>query len=193
MPVIAAARRWRRCRCHCRAGTNAPSAARRCTCAGCAARLKKYFNKKNVKFEVKHFVEYIIEDISLEKLIENYKIPSESFKITLHNPCDLHRGVGKYLIEYLESILKSLPNVEFIQLDAHDECCGAGGLADVFIPDVTRELQEIKINKIKDTGANLVISACPRCISQIADGMHAQSVDILVEDIVTFLTRFLKG
>ena len=164
-----------------------------CTCAGCTARLKEFFYKNNVKFNVKHIVEYLIEDISLEKLKENYQTPSESFKITLHNPCDLHRGVGKFLIEYLESILESLPNVEFIRLDAHDECCGAGGLADIFIPDVTKELQELKIDKIKDSKANYVISACPRCISQIEDGIHARSEEIEVDDIVTFLLRFLRG
>ncbi|NHI93755.1 MAG: (Fe-S)-binding protein [Candidatus Lokiarchaeota archaeon] len=164
-----------------------------CTCAGCTARLKEFFNKKDIKFSVKHIVEFLIEDISLEKLKANYNIPSDSFRITLHHPCDLHRGVGKYFIEYLESILKSLPNVEFIKLDAHDECCGAGGLADIFIPDVTKVLQDIKIKKIKETSANFVISACPRCISQIEEGIYAQSIDISAEDIVTFLVKFLKG
>ncbi|MHA1783638.1 MAG: (Fe-S)-binding protein, partial [Candidatus Helarchaeota archaeon] len=86
-----------------------------CTCAGCTARLKEYFREKETSFEVKHLVEYLIEVISLEELKKLYKSPSEKYQITLHNPCDLHRGVGKYLIEYLEDILTSLPNVEFIK------------------------------------------------------------------------------
>ena len=76
---------------------------------------------------------------------------------------------------------------------AIDCFCGAGGLSDLFIPDVTKELQELKIEKIKNSEADHIISACPRCIAQIEEGIHAQSGDIMVEDIVNFLIYFLKG
>ena len=162
-----------------------------CTCAGCAARLKEFFFEKDVNFEVKHFVEFVVEDITLDKLKEKVKEPSEKVSITLHNPCDLHRGIGKYFIEYTESILKSITNVEFMRFETHDECCGSGGLADVYIPDVTKELQEKKINDIEKISVKKVISACPRCLSQIEDGIHARSSKLEAEDITTFLLQFL--
>jgi len=164
-----------------------------CTCAGCAARLKEFFFKIDVNFEVKHFVEYLVEDITLDKIKEKITGPSEKMKITLHNPCDLHRGIGKYFIDYTESILKIIPNVEFTRLENHDECCGSGGLADVYIPEVTKELQEKKINDIEKISVNKVISACPRCLSQIEEGIHAKSSKLEAEDITTFLLHFLGG
>ncbi|MHA1146103.1 MAG: (Fe-S)-binding protein [Candidatus Helarchaeota archaeon] len=164
------------------------------TCAGCTAKLKEDFQKFEAGIDVKHLIEYIIEDIGLEafkKMIK--KSPPTTITVTLHNPCDLHRGSGKYFVSYTEQILKNLPNIIYETLPDAERCCGAGGLSDLFIPDVTKELQKQKAIDIQATPASIVIAPCPRCINQIEEGLHEMNSEKKVLDMSMFLNLFLYG
>ncbi|MHC1591259.1 MAG: (Fe-S)-binding protein, partial [Candidatus Helarchaeales archaeon] len=164
------------------------------TCAGCTARLKEAFKEANVEMQVKHLVEFIIEDIGIKKFLAKIKAkPEQPLKVTLHHPCDLHRGSGKYFIPYLEDLLNSLPGVSHVPLTDSERCCGAGGLSDLFIPNVTKELQKQKARDVQENPASMVVAPCPRCIAQIEEGLHELQSEKKVLDLSIILTLFFYG
>lgn len=164
------------------------------TCAGCTAKLKDDFHKNDVELELKHLIEYIIEDIGIDKLRAAIKSPPSSpITVTLHNPCDLNRGSGKYIVHYTELILKNLPNVIYEPLQDAERCCGAGGLSDLFIPDITKQLQKQKATDIQTTKADFVIAPCPRCLNQLQEGLHEAKSEKKALDLSVFLTLLIYG
>lgn len=86
-------------------------------------------------------------------------------RVTIHDPCDLVRGQG--ISVEMRQILKAVPGIEIVEMDHPDRCCGGGGTYSISHPESAREIGRIKAREILDTGASLVVTACPGCILQI--------------------------
>ena len=86
-------------------------------------------------------------------------------RVTIHDPCDLVRGQGVSI--EIRQLLKAVPGIEIVEMDHPDRCCGGGGTYSISHPEPAREIGRIKACEILDTGASLVVTACPGCILQI--------------------------
>jgi len=112
------------------------------------------------------------------KTKENGKI-----KVTYHDPCMLGRGLG--IFDSPREVLSFFEDVEFVEMKRNREnafCCGAKAVGKYFsnCPEGTAEE---RINEFKDTGAELLITACPYCrgIFQKVLGMEKDRVKDLIE------------
>ena len=92
----------------------------------------------------------------------------EPLKVTYHDPCHLLKGqgVGKAPRE----VLKKLPNVEFIEMESPDACCGGGGSFQVEHADISAKITAKKVESIHNTGAQVVATGCPGC--RLTIGAH---------------------
>lgn len=93
-------------------------------------------------------------------------------RVTIHDPCDLVRGQG-ISIE-IRHVLKAVPGLEIVEMDHPDRCCGGGGTYSISHPEAAREIGRLKAREIFDTGASLVVTACPGCILQIQRVLAAE-------------------
>ena len=149
-------------------------------CATCASAMKDY-----VKFladtpqRIQEYTEYAgkIKDIT-EFLVDilqlppsAYKVPEEfkGKKVTWHEPCHLGRYLG--VKEQPRKILKSLPDIEFIEMPDADRCCGMAGTFSINFYDLSRKIAEKKTDSINSTGADIVVTDCPGCQIQLIDGI----------------------
>ncbi|MFB0563972.1 MAG: (Fe-S)-binding protein [Candidatus Lokiarchaeia archaeon] len=163
------------------------------TCAGCTATLEGIKQRNNADFEVKHIMEYVIEDIGKEKFEKLLEDHPEPVSVTLHSPCHLDRHVGKYTTDYAEEILEMLPNVEFKRLEDPERCCGAGGLLNLYNPRISKIIVKKEIEDIEKSGAQTVVTPCPLCLVQIDQALFKKRAKTEALDFTVFLAKRLYG
>ncbi len=96
----------------------------------------------------------------------------QRIKVTYHDPCHLRtQGITKEP----RQILKSLPQVEFVEMSEAGTCCGLGGTYSVYHYGHTKIISAKKAENVAASGAELVATDCPGCIMQLQDGInHAE-------------------
>ncbi len=174
-------------------------------CATCGDGLKRRFKEllSNEGPEVQRSVERFsgkVRDIT-ELLVNELKVKGERFKVkgenltpntlhptsavvTYHDPCHLRRGQGiadepRKLIEMSGARLKEM---------SHPcKCCGLGGSFNISDYDFSMEINRSKAEDIKNTGADIVATACPGCMIQIKDGLHQLGAKARVMHVVELL------
>lgn len=92
-------------------------------------------------------------------------------KVALHDPCHARHGQG--IVAEPRALLRSIPQLVLLEPDEADACCGSGGAWGLRHADLSRELGERKARLLAATGADLVVTANPGCLGQIADGLAA--------------------
>jgi len=98
-------------------------------------------------------------------------------RVTYHDPCHL-RSAG--VTREPRELLQALPQVEFVDMEDAELCCGLGGTFAVTHPDISRAIGDRKLNGIKTSGASLIASSCPGCILQLQDIVNRAGLSIQV-------------
>ncbi|MGE4272419.1 MAG: (Fe-S)-binding protein [Desulfitobacterium sp.] len=90
-------------------------------------------------------------------------------KVTYHDPCHLNRGQG--INKEPREILRSIPELEFIEMKKPDRCCGMAGSFYLVHPDLSGQIGEKKTADIAQTHADTVVTGCPACRLQLTSGV----------------------
>ncbi len=165
-------------------------------CAGCTKAFRELYPKTGAfDIPVYHSTEYI------QKLIEEgrlrFKKPIGK-KVAYHDPCDLGRHLKVY--DSPRAILRSLPGVEFLEFPTNRnlaKCCGGGGGLKAFDIDLSGKIARERILEASRVGAELVVSGCPSCKSnlQVAAARLRKEgkASIKVMDITELVVRALQA
>ncbi|MCK4480007.1 MAG: (Fe-S)-binding protein [Candidatus Lokiarchaeota archaeon] len=135
-------------------------------CPGCILTLTERYEKAGIKIEkeIVHIVQYFRKLIDEGKLRFEKSIPEEFRKITIHDPCLIARNLKD--TESIRMILNKIPDLEIIEPMYNKEyvhCCGWSGTAHWADKDLAIREAQNRINELKETGANIIITACPLC------------------------------
>ena len=153
----------------------------------CFHTFKNEYPEFKVNFEVLHITQYrgqLIKEGRL-KITGEYKK-----KVTYHDPCYLGRHNGIY--DEPREILKKIPGLELKEMADLREtslCCGMGG-GRIWMETAKNErFSDIRLKQAKDTGAEILATACPYCITQFEDSRMslADSSVIQIKDITEIL------
>jgi glycolate oxidase iron-sulfur subunit len=147
-------------------------------CATCGSALKDYgtfFEKPGSNIEwsvfaskVRDFSEFLIRDLQWSgEGITRRAGKAENLKITYHDPCHLCRYQG--ITEEPRKILSLLPDVQFLEMEGADRCCGMGGSFGLMYYDISKKIADQKAAAIARTDAEIVITTCPGCRMQLVD------------------------
>ncbi|PNU18930.1 (Fe-S)-binding protein [Geothermobacter hydrogeniphilus] len=142
-------------------------------CASCNAGIGKIYADLGGDYEqlaakTRDIFVFLVEMGLPEKLAE---LPSRGVKtrVTYHDPCHLRtRGITKEP----RAILKSLPQVEFVEMEDAATCCGLGGTYSVYHYENSKRIGAKKAGRIEESGAELVATDCPGCIMQLQDAVN---------------------
>ena len=133
-----------------------------------------------------HTTEFLIEngfDMNLKA--------NEETTVTYHDPCRLGRQMGIY--EEPRELIDSVENVSIVEMEHHGEdamCCGVSSM--MSCNENARALRVARMEEIRDTGADTMLTACPKCVSHFeclkfeGDEKYA---DIEILDVVSFLAK----
>ncbi len=143
-------------------------------CPGCILTLTERYEKAGIKIEkeIIHTVQFFKNLIDGGKLRFEKSIPEQFRKITIHDPCLIARNLKD--TESIRYILDKIPNLEIIEPIYNKEyvhCCGWSGTAHWADRDLAIREAQNRINELKETGANIFISACPLCELGLAYGI----------------------
>jgi len=105
-------------------------------------------------------------------------------RVTYHDPCHLVRGQK---IKAPPRELVRATGVEFVEMAGADTCCGGGGSFHLIHRDVSRRILARKIEAAEETGARLLLTACPGCLMQLQYGVRRAGSTLQVMHIVEFL------
>ena len=118
--------------------------------------------------------------------------------VVLHTSCSARREMGVHLTG--RALLNQLANVTIAQQDHEAECCGFGGTFSVKHPEISGAMVKDKVDALKATGAERVVSADCGCLLNILG--HAawrdqqegrQQPSLPGEHIATFLLNRTGG
>ncbi len=148
-------------------------------CATCGHVIKEYMEKP-----VKELIEILYEEIDI---IKSWEL-SRRVKVTWHYPCHIVRG-QKIPKNYPIEVLTSLKNLEFIEMEEADNCCGMGGSFKLSHPEISKEIQLKKAKNIGETGAEIVVTECPGCVMNIAEGIERKNLKVKTLHIADLLSQ----
>lgn len=105
-------------------------------------------------------------------------------KVTFHKPCHLKNDT------FFKQILKNCENVEYIEMNGYNECCGLSGSFALKNFSLFNKISKDKAKNIAETGADYVITTCPACIAGLQYGLFANKVSkIKVVSLLEFLAN----
>lgn len=147
-------------------------------CATCASAMKDYAKFLADNDERKQsYGQYAarIKDIT-EFLVDILKLPPSAYHaapefrdktVTYHEPCHLGRYLG--VKDQPRLILKSIPEIKYVEMPDADRCCGMAGAFSIYFYDLSRKIADKKGTSIAATGADIVVTDCPGCEVQLID------------------------
>ncbi|MBI2772921.1 MAG: 4Fe-4S dicluster domain-containing protein [Chloroflexi bacterium] len=94
--------------------------------------------------------------------------------------------------EQPRALLRRVEGLELIEMPAADVCCGSAGTYNVTQPAYADALQRAKVDAILSTGADVVVSANPGCMLQMASGLEERGKRIAVLHVVEVLDRAMS-
>ena len=157
-------------------------------CAGCYRTLKEDYPKLGVEydFEVRHSTQFLLDLAKQGKL----KLKRLDQRVTYHDPCHLGRHMKVY--EEPRELLNSIPGTRFVEMFPNKEhaiCCGAGGGAKVAFPEQVQSIAVNRLEQVRETGAQNLVSTCPFCYITLKDALQKMSSTIKVYDLSQILEK----
>ncbi|RLB07435.1 MAG: hypothetical protein DRG50_02830, partial [Deltaproteobacteria bacterium] len=142
--------------------------------------------------KVRHYTQLLAELIKREKVPWAAKI---KIQVTYHDPCYLGRHNGIY--EEPRSILRAIPGVNLIEMPRSRDrslCCGGGGGRMWFEAEEGGKVSELRVREAAQTGADVIATACPFCLSMLTDAIKTAGLEgkIEVRDIAELVQEAMK-
>jgi Fe-S oxidoreductase/nitrate reductase gamma subunit len=137
------------------------------TCPHCFNTLGRDYKDLGLEITVEHYSTFVDSLISTNRL----KLEPKPFEFTYHDSCYL--GRYKDIIVEPRSVLKaaggSLREMERSGYESF--CCGAGGGRILAEEKLGTRISEARITMARATGAPLLVTSCPFCITMLEDGI----------------------
>ena len=137
---------------------------------------KNEYPQFNGNYEVFHYTEFIADLIKQGKI----KLKSANGKsITYHDSCYLGRFNDIY--EQPRFIMKQINPKGVVEIkDVKKQksfCCGAGGGRFWLEETLGKRINHLRTDQIVNTGAQIVASACPYCLTMFSDGIKDKEIE----------------
>lgn len=135
-----------------------------------------------------HHTEILWELIKEGKLTMTKEVSEE---ITYHDSCYLGRHNGQY--DAPRNILNRIPGLKYIEMENSREkgtCCGGGG-AQLWYEAPGKQINVMRLNEVKESGAKTVASACPFCtiMLETAKTLDKSGSPTVVQDISEIVAK----
>ena len=111
--------------------------------------------------------------------------------VTFQDPCRLGRWSGDY--ESPRDLLKQIPAINFIEMERSREnalCCGTS--AWMACTGCSKAIQTERLHEAAETGANTLITACPKCLIHLSCAQSGTNMDLEIKDIYTYIDSHIR-
>jgi L-lactate dehydrogenase complex protein LldE len=115
------------------------------------------------------FTEFLVDGLGITDI--GAKLPNKE-TFAFHDACHGLRVLG--LGQASRELLNNMGNVEILEMDEADVCCGFGGLFSVKMANVSNAMLQSKMKHIKASAADTIITGDASCLTQINGGLSRQ-------------------
>jgi glycolate oxidase iron-sulfur subunit len=108
-------------------------------------------------------------------------------RVAYHSPC--HLGHAQRVAEAPRALLRSIPELELVEIPDGDQCCGSAGVYNLVEPESAVQVGRRKAENVLSTGATLIASANPGCSLHIRRMLAERGVDLPAAHPIEILDR----
>jgi L-lactate dehydrogenase complex protein LldE len=124
--------------------------------------------------------QFIVNVLKVKYLGARYERP-----VAYHPSCHLMRELGVRAEPM--TLLSAVAGIKICELRDREECCGFGGMFSVKFPNISASMLEDKIERIKESGAEVVVANDCGCLMQIGGGLSRAGEKIEVRHLAEVL------
>jgi glycolate oxidase iron-sulfur subunit len=119
--------------------------------------------------------------------------PRHPLEVTVayHDAC--HLGHAQGIRSQPRALLREIPGLQLREIPEAELCCGSAGIWNILFPEPARELGDRKARNITSTGAELLVTANPGCLMQVASSLRRQGARIGMAHTVEVLDAAIRG
>lgn len=97
-------------------------------------------------------------------------------KVTYHDSCHALRELS--VKEGPRRLLRHVRGLELVEMDVAEECCGFGGTFSVKFAELSGAMARTKVDSIRRTGADAVVSIDSSCLMQIEGAIRKEGLPV---------------
>ena len=164
--------------------------------AGCGSSLKEYGDLLRddpsyaeraaaLAAKVRDVSEVLVE---LGPVAPRHPLP---LSVAYHDACHLAHAQG--VRAQPRRLLADIPGLSLREIASAEICCGSAGVWNVLNPEPARELGDRKARDVLATGADLLVTANPGCLMQVAAAVHRAGSVIGLAHTVQVLDASIRG
>lgn len=154
--------------------------------AGCGSAMKEYAHWLPDNPEVAGLAART-RDVSELLVDADLPLGSLDLTVTYHDAC--HLAHGQRIRREPRALLARVPGLRVVPLAESELCCGSAGIYNLLEPVMADRLLDLKVDRIAQTGACVVVTGNPGCMLQIAKGAKARGLELEVLHPVQLLAR----
>jgi Fe-S oxidoreductase len=161
------------------------------TCAHCFNTLANEYGQLGGEYEVVHHTQLLARLVAEGRLTPVRPLDGG---VTYHDPCYLgrHNRVFAAPREVLGEAAGPGGVTEMARFAERSFCCGGGGARMWMEERIGKRINTERVEEAVATGARTVATACPYCLTMLADGAASTAgADVEVVDVATVLLRSL--
>lgn len=102
-----------------------------------------------------------------------------------HASCHMSRGLG--VREAPLRLLSRVEGLQLVELPLAEECCGFGGTFAVKLAELSAAMADDKIDRVKESGARLLVSSDMACLMHLAGRIARRGLDVRTLHLATLL------
>lgn len=106
-------------------------------------------------------------------------------RATYQDPC--HLGHAQRIRSAPRQLMAAVPGLELVELKESEVCCGSAGIYNVVQNEMAERLLKAKMQRVDETGAELILTANPGCLLQLRAGVARSRSNRRVMHVVELL------
>jgi glycolate oxidase iron-sulfur subunit len=111
--------------------------------------------------------------------------------IAYHDACHLSHAQG--IRSQPRQLLAQIPGLEIREISEGEICCGSAGIYNILNPQPARELGDRKAAHVIATGAELLVTANPGCLMQVASALERSGHRMTMAHTIEVLDASIAG
>jgi L-lactate dehydrogenase complex protein LldE len=161
----------------------------------CVAMVRKFYHdldiaprfapaRERLSKRIFEFTEYLVDVVEVKEWGGSFP-----HRVTYHDSCHLNRELGIH--RQPRELIRSIADIDFVEMEQPDLCCGFGGTFSVKFPELSIAMTERKCRNIEASDVEYCIGADSSCLMNIEGYLRKHQMKAKTMHIAELLAESL--